>query len=83
MNWGTPKIRGIATPVCGPVRDDVVYFGVPFLNDIWKYKGFNVGTGLPDGPPEMRSIFGTYTELPLRGRTVKDAGPYIQNRNIM
>ena len=42
-----------------------------------KYKGRsrrgldkNVGTGLPDGP---RSC----TELPLRGRTVKDAGPYI------
>ena len=29
----------------------------------------NVGTGLPDGPQRC-------TELPLGGRTVKDAGPY-------
>ena len=32
----------------------------------------SVGTGLPDGPQ-------CCTELPLRGWTVKDAGPYIFN----
>ena len=38
----------------------------------------NVGTGVPDGPPENAEHFPEYgTQLPRCGRTVREAGPYI------
>ena len=38
----------------------------------------HVGTGLPDGPPENAEHFPeSCTALPLRGWTVREAGPYI------